>query len=359
MINVNSIDMLFDKKVVDKDDDRIGTVGQVFVSRRDGHPTWATVRTGLFGNKETFVPLDSASYDDDVLRVAFDKHYVKDAPRVDTEGALTPDEEDELYRYYSVEEEHDDEHQHRGGLFHRDRDDRPGAHADDSAHDERRHDRESDARTGKHVAGSAAAAGAAGTAESSQRGDEDGLGHRGLGGADPDDDAEAERSTLEHRGLGGGAPGDATRARPFDDDAPDSATRDAGLGSEIPGGGERGRFEGRDDSTRDEGLGSPDDDTATDLAGSDVSGRDPLAYDPVHEGVQSGDDTAAGPASNLDFDRAVNERGLGDTGATGTEGSQRRDNLGRDMSDPSKLGLGGEGGTRESRMKRWSSGDQR
>jgi uncharacterized protein (TIGR02271 family) len=102
MINTNSIEKLFDATVVGPDNDKIGTVGQVFVDEQDGHPTWATVKTGLFGTKETFVPLDSASYTDDVLHVAFSKDTVKDAPRIDTDSALSPQEEDELYRYYSV-----------------------------------------------------------------------------------------------------------------------------------------------------------------------------------------------------------------------------------------------------------------
>lgn len=102
MISTNNIEQLFDAKVVGSDDDRIGTVGQVFVDEQDGHPTWATVRTGLFGTKETFVPLDSATYTDDALHVAFTKDFVKDAPRVDTDSALTPQEEDELYRYYNL-----------------------------------------------------------------------------------------------------------------------------------------------------------------------------------------------------------------------------------------------------------------
>ncbi|WP_207454968.1 DUF2382 domain-containing protein [Herbiconiux sp. SYSU D00978] len=102
MISTNNIEQLFDAKVVGSDDDRIGTVGQIFVDEQDGHPTWATVRTGLFGTKETFVPLDSATYTDDALHVAFTKDFVKDAPRIDTDSALTPQEEDELYSYYNL-----------------------------------------------------------------------------------------------------------------------------------------------------------------------------------------------------------------------------------------------------------------
>jgi uncharacterized protein (TIGR02271 family) len=102
MIGTDQIDRLNGATVVDADGDKIGTVGQVFVDANDGHPSWVTVRTGLFGTKETFVPLDEATAEGDTLRVHFDKARVKDAPRIDTDSALSPDEEDELYRYYNL-----------------------------------------------------------------------------------------------------------------------------------------------------------------------------------------------------------------------------------------------------------------
>ncbi|WP_210481152.1 DUF2382 domain-containing protein [Naasia sp. SYSU D00948] len=102
MIGTDQIDRLNGATVVDADGDKIGTVGQVFVDANDGHPSWVTVRTGLFGAKETFVPLDEATSEGDTLRVHYDKATVKDAPRIDTDSALSPEEEDELYRYYNL-----------------------------------------------------------------------------------------------------------------------------------------------------------------------------------------------------------------------------------------------------------------
>jgi len=102
MIGTDQIDRLNGATVVGADGDKIGTVGQVFVDANDGHPSWVTVRTGLFGTKESFVPLDEASAEGDTVRVHFDKDMVKDAPRIDTDSALTPEEEDQLYRYYNL-----------------------------------------------------------------------------------------------------------------------------------------------------------------------------------------------------------------------------------------------------------------
>ena len=56
-----------------------------------------TVKTGLFGTSESFVPLSGASISGSDIVVTYDKDTVKDAPRVDADGHLTPDEEDSLY----------------------------------------------------------------------------------------------------------------------------------------------------------------------------------------------------------------------------------------------------------------------
>lgn len=107
---------------VQGDDDKIGTVGQIFVDPESGNPNWVTVHTGLFGRHETFVPLDGATWDHEVLHVPFDKKTIKAAPRIDTDEALSPQHEADLYRYYRVggyddrgdsnrDDEHRDQHQ--------------------------------------------------------------------------------------------------------------------------------------------------------------------------------------------------------------------------------------------------------
>ena len=65
---------------------------------------WVSVRTGLFGMSESFVPLDEAAWDGTDLRVPYEKKFVKDAPRIDIEAgqSLTEAEERELYRHYSL-----------------------------------------------------------------------------------------------------------------------------------------------------------------------------------------------------------------------------------------------------------------
>ena len=100
MITQNDIARLSDADVYDSDGDKIGSVGQIYLDNNTGDPEWVSVRTGLFGTKETFVPLQQARVSDDRITVAFGKEQVKDAPQIDADGQLSPADEDQLYTYY-------------------------------------------------------------------------------------------------------------------------------------------------------------------------------------------------------------------------------------------------------------------
>ena len=102
MISSDNIASLIGADVLDSNGSKIGSVGQVYLDDNDGHPSWASVKTGLFGTKESFVPLEEANWDGNELRVSYDKDRVKDAPRVDADSHLEPSDEDELYRYYGM-----------------------------------------------------------------------------------------------------------------------------------------------------------------------------------------------------------------------------------------------------------------
>lgn len=81
---------------------RIGTIGQIYLNDETGEPVWATVKTGLFGSAETFLPLQAARVDGNNVQVDYDEETIKGAPRVNAAGSLSPAEEDELYRYYGL-----------------------------------------------------------------------------------------------------------------------------------------------------------------------------------------------------------------------------------------------------------------
>ncbi len=82
MISTNDIDTLLAGKstVYSADGDKVGTIGEIYPDDHSGDPTFATVRTGLFGTSETFVPLGEASLQGGDLHVPYSKDQVKDAP---------------------------------------------------------------------------------------------------------------------------------------------------------------------------------------------------------------------------------------------------------------------------------------
>ncbi|WP_258805071.1 PRC-barrel domain-containing protein [Pseudarthrobacter sp. NS4] len=88
--------------VVDSDGSNIGFIGQIYLDDQTSEPTWVTVQTGLFGNQESFAPLDSATQDGKDILVPYSKDKVRDAPRIAPDGHLEPEEEDRLYSYYGL-----------------------------------------------------------------------------------------------------------------------------------------------------------------------------------------------------------------------------------------------------------------
>jgi sporulation protein YlmC with PRC-barrel domain len=68
---------LFGMDVYESDGSKIGSTGEVYLDRQTGDPEWISVKTGLFGTKETLVPLEGATVSDDRIVVPFGKDQVK------------------------------------------------------------------------------------------------------------------------------------------------------------------------------------------------------------------------------------------------------------------------------------------
>ena len=92
------------RTVHDEAGERIGTLEQLYLDAEDDRPAWAGVRTGLLGLRESFVPLAGAREDGDALVVPYAKDHVRDAPSVDPDAALDPDEEAALRRHYGLDD---------------------------------------------------------------------------------------------------------------------------------------------------------------------------------------------------------------------------------------------------------------
>ena len=93
---------LYESEIVDIHGATIGSVGQVYLDDKTGQPSWVTVKTGLFGTHEAFVPLDRALVTVTHIKVPYSASFVKDAPSVDPYHTLSPAQEARLQRYYGL-----------------------------------------------------------------------------------------------------------------------------------------------------------------------------------------------------------------------------------------------------------------
>jgi uncharacterized protein (TIGR02271 family) len=105
MLDQSTITQAVGRDLIGNDCTKIGSVGQVYVDDTTGRPSFVTVKTGLFGSRESFVPVHKGSVSSDGLRMPYSKDQVKDAPNVDTDGHITPEEEQRIVAHYGMGDE--------------------------------------------------------------------------------------------------------------------------------------------------------------------------------------------------------------------------------------------------------------
>lgn len=105
MITREQIPQVVGHPVFDAKGRKIGAAKHMYIDDATGEPAWVTVRTGLFGGHETFVPTDAARIVEGHLEVPYVKDTVKGAPSValDEAGHLSADQERRLYGYYGLQ----------------------------------------------------------------------------------------------------------------------------------------------------------------------------------------------------------------------------------------------------------------
>lgn len=90
------------RDLLGSDDEKIGSVKEIYEDERTGKPEWALVSSGLFGTKSHFVPLAGAEPAGEQVRVRVTKDQVKDAPSIEGDGQLSEQEERQLFEHYGV-----------------------------------------------------------------------------------------------------------------------------------------------------------------------------------------------------------------------------------------------------------------
>ncbi|WP_228266629.1 PRC-barrel domain-containing protein [Ornithinimicrobium ciconiae] len=102
-INSEHLASLTDADVIDQNGDKVGGVGQIYLDDATGQPAWVSVKSGLFGLRESFVPLAAAEAAGGNIKVPYTKDFIKDAPRVDAENHLDDSQQATLFSYYGVD----------------------------------------------------------------------------------------------------------------------------------------------------------------------------------------------------------------------------------------------------------------
>lgn len=105
MITRDEVKILLDHPVYDGEGNKIGEAKHVFFDDMSGRPEWVSVKTGMFGSNESFIPIRDAELVEDHLEVPYLKEKVKGAPEVDvdSQGHLSESEEHRLYDYYGID----------------------------------------------------------------------------------------------------------------------------------------------------------------------------------------------------------------------------------------------------------------
>lgn len=96
------LELWIGRDMVDRTDDKVGRVADVYLDEVSGAPEWIAVVTGLFGRRISFVPLAGASEVGDQIKVAHEKSLIKDSPNIEHDGELSREDEERLYRHYGL-----------------------------------------------------------------------------------------------------------------------------------------------------------------------------------------------------------------------------------------------------------------
>ena len=88
-------------RVLDTEGHNVGKIKQVYLDDQTGKPSWVSVHTGLFGLKETLVPLQGAQPMEEDIQIPYDKDTVKEAPQVDADRHISPEDEELVRDYFA------------------------------------------------------------------------------------------------------------------------------------------------------------------------------------------------------------------------------------------------------------------
>lgn len=102
---ITTPDDLYSYEVHDAADKKVGgKVEIVWVDEESGQPEFVGINTNwLLKGKVHPIPLASAEYGNNVIRVPYDEDQIKEAPGIGTDLEMTTELESQIYEYYGTE----------------------------------------------------------------------------------------------------------------------------------------------------------------------------------------------------------------------------------------------------------------
>ncbi len=89
--------------LLDAQQQKVGKITDIYIDSDTNRPEWALVHTGMFGGRESFVPLAEAqTAGGNSLQVPYTKDQIKGAPNAEPDGELSEQEEQTLYQHYGL-----------------------------------------------------------------------------------------------------------------------------------------------------------------------------------------------------------------------------------------------------------------
>jgi hypothetical protein len=101
MLDIDTVLGWRGKTVLDRDGEKVGTLGEVYLDDATDRPAYAGVRTGLFKRRESVVPLAGAEETPDGIRLPHTAERISSAPNVEPDVALDDEEQQRLAGHFA------------------------------------------------------------------------------------------------------------------------------------------------------------------------------------------------------------------------------------------------------------------
>jgi len=95
-------DQLFGYDVYTQDGDKLGAVDNVWVDDATDQTEFIGVKTGWLFGKTHIIPTADAQISGNTVTIPYGKDQIEGAPSFDADAEISPDEEQQVYRYYGL-----------------------------------------------------------------------------------------------------------------------------------------------------------------------------------------------------------------------------------------------------------------